>query len=477
MDKYLTAQEVDDVIEYFSQPENEITGFSSEQMKRYFRWKQMDEAAEYQGKKVTLNKPFRTSGESSKFGVYVKNDKGNVVLVRFGDPNMEIKRDDPERRKSFRARHSCDEKKDKTSAGYWSCRQWRANAKVEESEMENLDNTNMENTNETLDEAISRSERIKRGLRMRRKAKFLQRRAEISARRMPSTEKLMKRSRRLAERLLKKRIARKDPSQMSPAEKTRVEDRVRKMGSVVDRLARKLLPKVKQHAMQRMRSATAGDAQNKAATQKNESFIESIRTSDALTLKEALKAKMEKIACEKCAMKAEEGDKDPCWKGYEMVGMKKKGSKEVPNCVPKESVDEAVTTGMPGVADFKKKSKEELDKEHKERMDIINKGFERLKKEKEARLAMKEGKQDYTVYHKTFSSAVQHAIEKAESRGFEVDMDDWHNKVATGPKKPSEGKTNSYSIELKKNGKEVKQKLQMQVYGMGNKYELNMYIS
>ena len=56
--------------------------------------------------KKTLNKPFRTPGGPKKFSVYVKNEKGNVVKVNFGDPNMEIKRDDPARRKSFRARHN-----------------------------------------------------------------------------------------------------------------------------------------------------------------------------------------------------------------------------------------------------------------------------------------------------------------------------------------------------------------------------------
>ena len=61
---------------------------------------------EKKGKK--LNKPFRTSKGPKKFSVYVKNDKGNVVKVNFGDPNMEIKRDDPKRRKSFRARHNCE---------------------------------------------------------------------------------------------------------------------------------------------------------------------------------------------------------------------------------------------------------------------------------------------------------------------------------------------------------------------------------
>jgi hypothetical protein len=84
----------------------------------------LEEAAEYQGKKVTLNKPFRTPDGPKKFAVYVKNDSGNVVIVRFGDPELSIKRDDPERKKAFRARHKCDQQTDKTSAAYWSCRMW-----------------------------------------------------------------------------------------------------------------------------------------------------------------------------------------------------------------------------------------------------------------------------------------------------------------------------------------------------------------
>ncbi len=88
-------------------------------------------AAEYQGRNVTLNKPFRTPGANKKFGVYTKNDSGNVVLVRFGDPNMEIKRDDPQRRKNFRSRHNCDNPGPKHKARYWSCRQWRGGKKVE----------------------------------------------------------------------------------------------------------------------------------------------------------------------------------------------------------------------------------------------------------------------------------------------------------------------------------------------------------
>lgn len=77
--------------------------------------------AEYRGKKVNLNKPFRTPGGPKKFAVYVKNDKGNVVKVTFGDPNLKIKNSDKKASKSFRARHKCDQKKDKTTAGYWSC--------------------------------------------------------------------------------------------------------------------------------------------------------------------------------------------------------------------------------------------------------------------------------------------------------------------------------------------------------------------
>ena len=84
-------------------------------------------------KKGPLNKIMRDSGGNKKFKVYVKDPgTGNVKTVRFGDPNMEIKRDDPERRKNFRARHNCDNPGPKTKARYWSCKQWRAGAKVED---------------------------------------------------------------------------------------------------------------------------------------------------------------------------------------------------------------------------------------------------------------------------------------------------------------------------------------------------------
>ena len=85
-------------------------------------WGEVEEEAEYQGRKVKLNNPMK--GDIKKTKVYVRNDKGNVVKVEFGDPNMEIKRDDPENRKNFRARHNCDNPGPKWKARYWSCKFW-----------------------------------------------------------------------------------------------------------------------------------------------------------------------------------------------------------------------------------------------------------------------------------------------------------------------------------------------------------------
>ena len=89
------------------------------------------EESEYKGKKVTLNKPFRGNDGKKKFYVYVNNEKGNVIRLGFGDPNMEIKRDDPARRKSVRARHQCDtDLGPKYKARYWSCKFWEKGKSV-----------------------------------------------------------------------------------------------------------------------------------------------------------------------------------------------------------------------------------------------------------------------------------------------------------------------------------------------------------
>ena len=111
---------------------NESYAKYSEEEDSYGSEENIDEvtwaAEEKKGKK--LNKPFRTPKGPKKFSVYVKNDKGNVVKVNFGDPNMEIKRDDPKRRKSFRARHNCSDPGPKWKARYWSCKMWEAKKSV-----------------------------------------------------------------------------------------------------------------------------------------------------------------------------------------------------------------------------------------------------------------------------------------------------------------------------------------------------------
>ena len=89
----------------------------------------------YAGKSVSIGKPSRKGKGEAGYGrktskVYVMNN-GKVKKVMFGDPNMEIKRDDPNRRKNFRARHNCDNPGPKWKARYWSCYQWRSGAKVD----------------------------------------------------------------------------------------------------------------------------------------------------------------------------------------------------------------------------------------------------------------------------------------------------------------------------------------------------------
>jgi hypothetical protein len=107
-------EEVDDISEY-------CTSCLREYLLEY---EHKIEEAEYRGKKVQLGKPFYTPDGPKKRSVYVKNAQGNVIKVNFGDPNMKIKKSIPARRKSFRARHHCDNPGPRTKANYWSCRQW-----------------------------------------------------------------------------------------------------------------------------------------------------------------------------------------------------------------------------------------------------------------------------------------------------------------------------------------------------------------
>lgn len=77
--------------------------------------------AKHRGRNVKLNKPFRTPGGPKKFAVYVKTPGGNIKKVTFGDPNLRVRSSNKKAAKSFRARHKCSQKKDRTTAGYWSC--------------------------------------------------------------------------------------------------------------------------------------------------------------------------------------------------------------------------------------------------------------------------------------------------------------------------------------------------------------------
>jgi hypothetical protein len=102
---------------------NKIVGFVDiTEGEEYNEYGDLIEIYEEANKKVKLNKIMK--GDVKKYKVYVKNDKGNVVKVNFGDPNMEIKRDDPARRKNFRARHNCDNPGPRWKARYWACKTW-----------------------------------------------------------------------------------------------------------------------------------------------------------------------------------------------------------------------------------------------------------------------------------------------------------------------------------------------------------------
>lgn len=119
-------EQIDEVEEYDVDNEQDMKEFV-QFMREYVT--QLNEAgcpcvfeAEYQGRKVQLGKPMQ--GDVKKFKVYVKNASGNVVKVNFGDPNMRIKKSNPDRRRSFRARHNCDNPGPRWKARYWSCRKW-----------------------------------------------------------------------------------------------------------------------------------------------------------------------------------------------------------------------------------------------------------------------------------------------------------------------------------------------------------------
>lgn len=109
--------------EYDVEDQEDVSQFVAYMKEHYLGLNESSlEEAEYHGRKVPLGKPMR--GDVKKFKVYVKNPKGNVVKVNFGQKGMNIKKNNPKRRKSFRARHNCANPGPRTKARYWSCRKW-----------------------------------------------------------------------------------------------------------------------------------------------------------------------------------------------------------------------------------------------------------------------------------------------------------------------------------------------------------------
>lgn len=97
------------------------------------------------------------------------------------------------------------------------------------------------------------------------------------------------------------------------------------------------------------------------------------------------------------------------------------------------------------------------------------------------RSGMNEKKEDYQIYHKTYTSAVDAMLSYVKANGYDIVDDEVWNKISTGPGRPKNGDTVRHSLDLTKNGKVQKKQLNAQVYDMGNSrgntYELNMYIS
>ena len=185
------------------------------------------------------------------------------------------------------------------------------------------------------------------------------------------------------------------------------------------------------------------------------------------------------------AAKARGGTKKeqaPCWDGYKQVGMKKKGNKMVPDCVPESfsGAEKQPFKSKAGAGEFASK---ELEKKYrkgtpgqpkKKIEDVtVNETTKYRLKMSPSQKANKAFGDNYQLYHKTFSGAMQHSYQVAKKRGYKVSADSIDTQVAFGPRKPSNGKMNSYHLDL---DGERNKKLHVQVYNTGKSYELNMYV-
>jgi hypothetical protein len=118
-DIFVNAHEAEDLDEITFDDDDD---FYAEYGEMWYNDDEVVDEAEYRGRKVKLGKPM--AGDTKKFKVYVKNPKGNVVKVNFGQKGVKIKKGNPKRRRSFRARHNCDNPGPRHKARYWSCRKW-----------------------------------------------------------------------------------------------------------------------------------------------------------------------------------------------------------------------------------------------------------------------------------------------------------------------------------------------------------------
>ena len=222
------------------------------------------EDAEYQGKKVKLNDPIRNpTGSKKKFKVYVKNDKDNVVKVEFGDPNMEIKRDQPDRLKAYRARMNCDtDPGPKWKANYWSCWQWRADAPVDEEVTKDFEYF--------LGEVMSMKTRLKMKQAFRKnKAKIL--RARKKSMKKPQLQKgqiEMKAEKMARKQIEKKLLKGKNKQDLGVGAKMALEKQMARKQKAIKKIAMKIRKDVIAKEKAKVKKKMGGDMNEEFALPK-----------------------------------------------------------------------------------------------------------------------------------------------------------------------------------------------------------------
>ena len=320
-----------------------------------------------------------------------------------------------------------------------------------------------------MNEVLNFMQRIKKSRVMKRLSKKLARLRKIASKKMKGGKKLMQMARKAAIKVLRKKLVGKDKaakySLLSMADKKQIDLKVKKNQARIAPLARKLLPQVRKDVMQRVKQA-------RQTPQNNEYVPEGVGAGkySAMNLKKARElmspAKHRKDGIERI-MKGMKVSYKQATKFHDDV-MKSYGFKpesyELGEAIPKSTMYALVKDGKV----IAKGSKSDMmSKKKKEGGTVYNAPSKKVGD------VLKEAKSStgYKLYHKSFSDAMQHAYAHAKSKfGITIKKDEIDNKVATGPKKPGTGKTNTYRL------KGDKGNIQVQVANLdGKKYELNMY--